>query len=145
MPVFDKLEPKVTRYWQLGTIYENEVAIANIYRVHDNAFFSSLAFTEVGIPGRCHTPTTPPWLAESAPTCLLLVKSKFAIAPTTVKRFGDHLQRPYTTHPRSRKLTYSSGPKLMAMQLFGRIIPRTNLVRCAKFGSYVIKVGRFDG
>jgi hypothetical protein len=39
------------------------------------------------------------------------------------------------THPESQKLT--------AMQLCGRIIPRTNLTRYANFRSYMIE-GRFE-
>ena len=47
MPVSDdKLEPKVTRYWQLGAIYENEGTIAGTYRVHDNIFLQQFGLSK---------------------------------------------------------------------------------------------------
>jgi hypothetical protein len=46
MPVYDdKLEPKATRHWQLGAIYENEGTIAGTYRVHDNIFLQQFGLS----------------------------------------------------------------------------------------------------
>ena len=42
----DKLEPKVTRFWQLGAIYENEGTIAGTYRVHDNIFLQQFGLSK---------------------------------------------------------------------------------------------------
>ena len=65
MPVYDdKLEPKATRYWQLGAIYENEGTIAGTYRVHDNIFLQQfgLSSQKSATPAAATAPdsTTPP-------------------------------------------------------------------------------------
>jgi hypothetical protein len=60
MPVYDdKLEPKATRYWQLGAIYENEGTIAGTYRAHEQF---GLSPQKSATPAAATAPdsTTPP-------------------------------------------------------------------------------------
>ena len=64
MPVFDRLEPKKTRYWQLGAIYENEGTIAGTYHVHDNIFLQQFGLSS-------QEPATPVAATDPSPTTLL--------------------------------------------------------------------------
>jgi hypothetical protein len=45
IPTFQKLEPKRTRYWQLGAINENEGTISGTMRVHDNMFLQQFGLS----------------------------------------------------------------------------------------------------
>ena len=70
MPVFDKLEPKKTKYWQLGAIYENEGTIAGTYRVHDNIFLQQFGLSSQKPATRVATTPPPPSLAAPSATTL---------------------------------------------------------------------------
>jgi hypothetical protein len=42
MPVMNRLQPRKTKFWQLGAIFEDEGTIAGTYKVHDSIFLEQL-------------------------------------------------------------------------------------------------------